>query len=227
MHQAFVDDERRLVMHVLSKGAIAVSRRSSAAIVALRAGEGCVAFTLVDPSVPWREVPLSEVPRGYAAVFDAGDGVAYAGHGAGRSQSTSDTARQSTFGDLAALFAAEAVAGNIAPGVLGDHPGRAYKPSAEILPHLPLSGAATQSKLRTCASHKEGLSYRKAEVAACAAYIAGAYRAHPLAPLWCDFNAAKAALPAAVYEEGCALRDALVEKLAAKYATHGAPAPAE
>lgn len=36
--------------------------------------------------------------------------------------------------------------------------------------------------MRTCASHKEGLSYRKADIAACAAYIEGAYKLHPLAP---------------------------------------------
>ena len=215
--KAFVNDETRQVMHVLSKGAVAVSRRESAVIVALRAGEGCVVFTLVDPSCPWRESALADVPADYQAVFDAGDGVVFAGHGAGRAQSTSETARQSTFSELAGLFAREGIAGNLAPGVLGDNPGRAYKPSAEILPHLPLDGAATRSMMRTCASHKEGLSFRKADVAACAQYVQGAYKAHPLAPLWCDFNLVRGHLPDADYEEGVAMRDALLAALSLKY----------
>ena len=219
--KAFVNDETKQVMHVLSKGAVAVSRRESSVIVALRAGEGCVVFTLVDPACPWRESALADVPVSYESVFDAnyGDsgGVVFAGHGAGRAQSTSETARQSTFGELAAEFAKNDVVGNLAPGVLGDNPGRAYKPSIEILPHLPLDAAATRSMMRTCASHKEGLSYRKADIAACAAYIEGAYKSHPLAPLWCDFNLVKDRLSDGAYEEGCAMRDALLASLALKY----------
>ena len=216
--KAFVDDGRRLVMHVLSKGAVAVSRRASAVIVALRAGEGCVAFTLVDPTCPWREVTLEEARAlAYAPVTDAGDGVVFAGHGAGRAQSTSETARRSTFEGMADFFRRVGIVANVAPGVLGDNPEMAYKKSAEILRHLPLNLARTQTMLRTLVSHKEGLSFNKAQVAACAKHICDTYTLDPLAPLWCDFNLVRGHIPEEVYADGCRRRDEVFAALEAKF----------
>jgi len=222
--KAFVNDERREVMHVLSKGAIALSRRASAAIVALRAGEGCVAFTLVDPACPWREATLREAQEaralGYAPVLlstEAEAGIVLAGHGAGRAQSTSETSRTSTFAGIAAYYRRHDVVGNLAPGVLGDNPEVAYKPSAEVTKHLPLGIARTVARLRTCVSHKEGMTYKKAERAACAAHIRAAVDSDPMAPLWCDFNLVQDLLTPEEYADGCARRDALFAALDAKY----------
>ena len=216
--KAFVNHKERTVMYVLSKGAVAVSRRESAIIVALRAGEGCVVITLVDPTCEWREVALEEARSlAYDVVLDAEGGVVFAGHGAGRSQSTSETARRSTFRGLAEYFARKGIVGNIAPGVLGDNPEMAYKPSSEILPHLPLDIARTHSMLRTCVAHKEGITFRKADQVACAEYIRSVTLTDRLAPLCCDYNLVRAHLTDAEYEDGCKRRDAIIEALVEKW----------
>ena len=62
-------------------------------------------------------------------------------------------------------------------------------------------------------------AYKREDVAACAAYVAGAYKAHRLAPLWCDFILVRDGLSTGAYDEGCAMRDRLVEELAVKYAS--------
>ena len=217
--KAFINDSEKTVMYVLSKGAIAIDRHGSSGIVALRAGEGCVVFTLVDATCPWREATLREAGElNYKPVFDAGDGVIFAGHGAGRSQSTSETARQSKFADIAAFFEKNEMVGNIAPGVLGDNPEVAYKPSSEILPKLPLSIACTSSLLKTRVSHKEGITYKKAMTCACGEYIesAGANKSE-FASLWCDYNLVKSAIKPETYDAGCAMRDQLMARLESKY----------
>ena len=214
--KAFVNDAEKTVMYVLSKGAIAIDCRGSAGIVALRAGEGCVVFTLVDAACAWREASLREATElDYMPVFDAGDGVVFAGHGAGRSQSTSETARQSKFEDIAAFFEKNEMVGNIAPGVLGDNPEVAYKPSSEILPKLPLSIACTSSLLKTRVSHKEGISYNKALTCACAKYIE--HNTSEFAPLWCDYNLVQSVIEPSAFEKGCAERDSLMARMESKY----------
>lgn len=216
--KAFVNDAERKVMYVLSKGAIAIDRFASAGIVALRAGEGCVLFTLVDESCPWREVLLVEAAKkDYEPVMDAGEWVVFAGHGAGRAQSTSATARESNFGDIVDFFERNDMVGNIAPGVLGDNPARAYKPSSEILPGLPLAISCTSTMLKTRVSHKEGLAYSKPVVCACAQYVAENYERHEYFPLWCDFNLLQGQIPKEVFEDGCARRDNLLAALSEKY----------
>ena len=214
--KAFVNDAEKTVMYVLSKGAIAIDMRGSSGIVALRAGEGCVVFTLVDAACAWREASLREAAElDYRPVFDAGNGVVFAGHGAGRSQSTSETARQSKFEDIAAFFEKNEMVGNIAPGVLGDNPEVAYKPSSEILPKLPLSVACTSSLLKTRVSHKEGISYNKALTCTCAKYIES--NTSEFAPLWCDYNLVQSVIEPEAYHKGCAERDALMAKLECKW----------
>ena len=216
--KAFVDDERKLVMHVLSKGAVAVPRQAAAVIVALRAGEGCVAFTLVDPECPWREASLEEARSlGYESVLDAGDGVVFAGHGAGRAQSTTETERQSTFKGMADFCQCHGIVANVAPGVLGDNPEIAYKPSTDILCHLPLDIARTQTMLRTRVSHKEGITFKKAPSVAFGAHVTATYQDHELAPLWLDWNLARAHISDAVYEDGCRKRDEIFATLSAKF----------
>ena len=215
--KAFVNDEEQKVMYVLSKGAIAIDRRSSSGIVALRAGEGCVVFTLVDPSCKWREMKLVDaVPLHYTPVFQA-DGVAECGHGAGRSQSNTKTEQASTFVDLQRYFDEQKVVANIAPGVLGDNPEKAYKPSSEILPLLPLDIAHTKSMLRTRVSHKEGLVFKKGLVADCAEFVKTYFNRTPLSPLIMDFNLVKDGIGEEVYAMGCQRRDEIMAELELKY----------
>lgn len=222
--KAFVNESERKIMYVLSKGAIAVDRHSSSAIVALRAGEGCIVFTLADPTCPWKEVPLDQIrTRGFDAfeqVFpDATnrEDVLFAGHGAGRSQSASATARGSTFDDMAAFFARNEMVANIAPGVIGDNPEIAYKSTAEILPHLPLHKACTTSTLRTRVSHKEGLSFKKAETADCAEYAQRAYSQTRMGSLWMDWNLIRSNMTDELFATVTAERDALFASLHARY----------
>jgi len=66
--------------------------------------------------------------EGYTTVHHA-DGVIYSGHGAGRSQSTTKTAKASTFDDLMAFYNEADVVGNVAPGVLGTIQGSRTTPS--------------------------------------------------------------------------------------------------
>ncbi|KAI3432553.1 hypothetical protein D9Q98_004102 [Chlorella vulgaris] len=220
--KSFVNDADRTVMYVMSKGAIAVSRRASSAIVALRAGEGCVAFTLVDPCCPWREVPTAQAAAlGYTPVLEANGGIVFAGHGAGRTQSATQTEKQSSFQDLEEFFEQHDMVGNIAPGVLGDNPAKAYKPSAEILQHLPLDDACTWSYLRTRVAHKEGLCYKRHVVEQCAAHIqATDYEANRLLALVHDLNLVRGAVPEDEMERRVAKRDEVMGQLEAKYRPH-------
>ena len=169
--KAYVNDESKEVHYVLSKGAIAMTRRASASIVALRAGDGCYVWTLADQSCPWREVEMREaIAKAYTPVFKT-DGVIFSGHGAGRSRSTNKTAAMSTFDDIAQFFKDAGVIGNIAPGVLGDNPRIAYNDVPTIVKHLPLEIACTKSQLRTRVAHKEGISFQKGICDNCARFI--------------------------------------------------------
>lgn len=216
--KAFVNDARQEVLYVLSKGAISIDRRASSAIVALRAGEGCVAFTMVDPACSWREVSLAEATRrAYQTVFDAGGGVIFAGHGAGRSQGTNVTARQSTFEEMETYYAEQGMVANIAPGMLGDNPVRAYKPSAEILQQLPLKEACTTSLLRTRVSHKEGMTFSKETTLSCAKFISSKYAASANHCVWCDFNLVRSAIDEDAFQKGSEARDARMEELERVY----------
>ncbi|KAL4854637.1 hypothetical protein ACK3TF_004569 [Chlorella vulgaris] len=209
--KSFVNDEDRTVMYVMSKGAIAVSRRASSAIVALRAGEGCVAFTLVDAAA-----------LGYRPVLEANGGIVFAGHGAGRTQSATQTEKQSSFQDLEDFFEQHDMVGNIAPGILGDNPAKAYKPSAEILQHLPLKDACSWSMLKTRVAHKEGLVYKRHITASCAAHIqATDYEANPLLSLIHDLNLVRGAVPEDEMERRVAKRDEVMASLENKFAGTG------
>ena len=215
--KAFVNDRDRQAMYILSKGAIAIDKRSSSGIVALRAGEGCVVFTLVEPSCPWREMKLVEaIALNYETVFQA-DGVIECGHGAGRTQSTSQTEKSSTFEELHQYFDTNRIVANMAPGVLGDNPTKAYKPSSEILPLLPLDIAHTQSMLRTRVSHKEGMVYKKQLMASCAEFVKQHYNQTELSPLIMDFNLVKDGIGEEIYALGCKNRDELMTRLEIKY----------
>lgn len=169
--KAFVNHSEQTVLFVLCKGSVAMTKRASASIVALRAGEGCYVWTMVDSDCPWQEMSVAEaVHLGYRIVYEA-DGVVFSGHGAGRSQGTGVTARESTFEDVMAFYLEEGIVGNIAPGILGDNPRKAYKDVTKIMAELPLHLACTKSQLRTKVSYKEGLSYKKREIEQCADYI--------------------------------------------------------
>lgn len=217
--KAFVNHRDRQVLTLACKGAIAVSRRGACAVVALRAGEGCVLFLLADPSCPWEEASVAEAAalEGYEAVTEA-DGVVMAGHGAGRRQSASKTSGASTFEDMAEYFRSVDVVANVAPGVIGDNPRLAYKPSAEVLPALPLAEAVSWSMLRTRVSHKEGISMRLEEIRRCAEHVRSAdLAAQPLAALWHDINVCRRALPADLADERFEAAEALFAVLRNRY----------
>ena len=173
--KAYVNDGTKEVHYVLSKGAIAMTRRASASIVALRAGDGCYVWTLADQSCPWREVEMREaIAKGYTPVYRT-DGIIFSGHGAGRSRSTNKTAAMSTFDDVANFFKETGVIGNIAPGVLGDNPRIAYNDVPTIVKHLPLEIACTKSQLKTRVTHKEGIDFKKKTCDDCARFINAAW----------------------------------------------------
>jgi hypothetical protein len=169
--KAYINEESKEVHYVLSKGAIAMTKRASASIVALRAGDGCYVWTLADQSCQWKEVDIRvALSKGYKITYKT-DGVIFSGHGAGRSRSTNKTAAMSTFDDLADFFETNGIAGNIAPGVLGDNPRIAYNDIPTIIKHLPLDIACTKSQLKTIVAHKEGITYTNKHNDDCARYI--------------------------------------------------------
>lgn len=169
--KAFVNHVSKEVLYVLCKGSIALSKRASAAIVALRAGDGCYLWTMVDASCNWEETEIKQaLVLNYKVVYEA-DGVIYCGHGAGRSQSTRETAEKSTFEDVMSWYAECGIVGNIAPGVLGDNPRIAYKDADAIIDELPIEDACTHSQLRTRVTYKEGISYNASAKASCAEFI--------------------------------------------------------
>lgn len=191
--KAYVNDETRQALFVLSKGAIAMTKRASASIVALRAGDGCFVWTLADASCPWYEERIqnavAKVHSGYETVYNSPD-IIYSGHGAGRAQATSKTAAASTFADVDAFYRETNVVGNIAPGVLGDNPRIAYNPVPTILAHLPLDIATTHSRLATCVTYKEGIvTWPKTHVEDCAEYIVSQWPdASDNKKMWMDLN---------------------------------------
>jgi hypothetical protein len=212
--KAYVNDETREVHYVLSKGAIAMTKRASASIVALRAGDGCYVWTLADQSCPWREVPIREAlsRANYTPVYTT-DGVIFSGHGAGRSHSTTKTADMSTFEDVGNFFKSHNVIGNIAPGVLGDNPRIAYNDVPTIIKHLPLDIACTKSQLKTRVAHKEGITYNKKHCVDCAKYIESIWEtATDAQKLWYDLNLCQNHLKN--YTEMSKERDEVLERMA-------------
>lgn len=161
--KAFANEDTRQVVYILSKGAISVTTRASSSIVALKAGEGCVAFVLSNPENQWKEVTMQEssklVGDGYEVNPEHStwnDSILFAGHGAGRKQATSITENEYKFDDLVEYFGERGVIANIAPGVLGDHPS-GYKDVSEIISKLPLGISTSHSYMKTLVSYKEGL----------------------------------------------------------------------
>lgn len=214
--KAYINDVSKEVHYVLSKGAIAMTRRASASIVALRAGDGCYVWTLADQSCPWREVDIRvALSKGYTPVYVT-DGVIYSGHGAGRSRSTNKTAAMTTFDDLGNFFRETDVVGNIAPGVLGDNPRIAYNDVATIVKHLPLDIACTKSRLRTRVAHKEGITYTAKHCDDCARYINKMWStATDEEKLWYDINLCQKYLDD--YKGKDAERNAILERIAKEY----------
>ena len=159
--KTFVYHEAREVIHILFKGAVALSSRSDVGIVALRAGEGCVLFVLDDPSAKWVEVSNRADYSGYTQVFELEHtDLCFAGHGAGRNGSATATRKRSSYLEMIAYYNKVGFIGNLSPNVIGDNPEIAYKPPAEIMAKLPLDVAVFHTTLKTLVNHKEGLSYR-------------------------------------------------------------------
>lgn len=203
--KAFVNDTMKEALFILSKGAIAMTKRASASIVALRAGDGCFVWTLADLTCQWREEDIqsaiAKVNQGYTVVHSCPD-VIYSGHGAGRSRGTAKTAGMSTFEDIVAFYEETGVVGNVAPGVLGDNPRIAYNDVPTIMKHLPLDIACTQSCLKTMVSFKEGISYHKHSMKLCADYILEHWpTATDDRKLWLDINVCQQFMDKAIYTQ--------------------------
>ena len=125
----------------------------------------------------------------------------------------------STFEEIQGYFEDVGVVANIAPGVLGDNPKVAYKPSSEILEHLPLWEAASWSMLKTRVSHKEGISFKLDEVERCSRYIQGVDLAEtPLAPLWHDIAVCRRVMPEQEADRRAAAAEDLFAKLKGVFA---------
>jgi hypothetical protein len=175
--KAYVSDEEKKVLFVMSKGAIAMTKRASASIVALRAGDGCYVWTLADPTCTWYEQQVQDAvtkvkEQGYTPVHET-PAVVYSGHGAGRARASTKTAAMSSFADVTAFYEEQGIVGNVAPGVLGDHPRIAYNDVPTILSHLPLHLAKTKSQLATRVTYKEGIvTWPKTLNEQCGDYIA-------------------------------------------------------
>ena len=200
--KAFVNDTTKEALFILSKGAIAMTKRASASIVALRAGDGCFVWTLADLSCQWREMDIqSAIEKRYTIVHSSPD-IIYSGHGAGRSRGTAKTAEISTFKDVVAFYEETGVVGNVAPGVLGDNPRIAYNDVPTIMKHLPLDIACTQSHLKTMVSFKEGITYQKRSMKLCADYILEHWpTATEDRKLWLDINVCQQSMDKAVYTQ--------------------------
>jgi hypothetical protein len=214
--KAYINDESKEVHYVLSKGAIAMTRRASASIVALRAGDGCYVWTLADQTCPWKEVDIRvALSKNYKPVYKT-NGVIFSGHGAGRSRSTNKTAAMSTFDDLADFFDTHNIAGNIAPGVLGDNPRIAYNDVPTIIKHLPLDIACTKSLLKTRVAHKEGITYTNKHNDDCGRYINKVWEtSSDEKKLHYDLNLCQRYLTN--FEDKAKERDAIVERMATEF----------
>jgi hypothetical protein len=218
----FVNDAMRTVLFVVKKGAIAMTRRSAASIVALRAGDGCLLWTLADPTCATYETPLAEGvskirDEGFTQVYDSPD-VLFAGHGAGRARPTSQTAKMSTFKTVVAFHDAQGMVGNISPGLLGDNPECAYNDVHVVKQSLPLSEACTMSQLKTLVAFKEGICYMPRDNEACAAYIRETWRTStPAEKLTLDLNLVQRILGESVYVDMAAERDQILRDFCARF----------
>jgi hypothetical protein len=223
--KAYAHHAARAVLFVMSKGAVSMTRRAAAAIVALRAGEGCYVWTMADAGCPWVEVDVAAAAalvaeRGYAPVPEARGDVVYSGHGAGRARATGQTARMSSFDDVVAFYEAHDVAGNVAPQLLGDNPAKAYNDVATIKAKLPLGRACTHGWLRTRVSYKEGIvqPFQKREIAACGEFIHKHWDgADDVRRAWFDYGVSRAGLGAGRIAQMDAQRAAWLEAMDAKY----------
>jgi hypothetical protein len=108
--------------------------------------------------------------KNYETVYECDD-IVFSGHGAGRSQSTHKTMKQSTFKDVYDFYKEYNVVGPINPAIIGDNPRTAYKEVETVLKELPLHLACTSSKLRTRVTHKEGISFIQKNKVDCAEFI--------------------------------------------------------
>jgi hypothetical protein len=218
--KAFVNHDDKTILFVACKGAIAVTKRASAAIIALRAGEGCLVFLLADATCPWMEMDISSAVKllsdGYFPVYKT-DGVVFAGHGAGRRQSTTKTENMSSFQDIAQYFKDAEIIANIAPGILGDNPKIAYRSSEDIIPHLPLDIAASWSFLKTLVSHKEGISFKIDTIRKCAEHISAIPITDSIEMVHHDINVVRRVMDKAEADDRFAASERVFARLKNKY----------
>ena len=153
----FVDHQHQQKIFIMCKGAIAISRKASCGIVALRCGDGCMIFNMCDPEANWEEVSSDSLFPTYDTIYDlTATDIILTGHGAGRRCSATSTWKKSSYRGLLDYYSEMEVIGNLSPNVLGDDPRSAYKSLDQIIPHLPLDEALSSSTLRTFSKPQRG-----------------------------------------------------------------------
>ena len=195
-----------------------MTKRASASIVALRAGEGCIVWTLVNMNCDWIEnqirLAVDKVNCGYAVVTSSPD-VIYSGHGAGRSRATKQTEKLSSFSDIVVFCEEQEMCANIAPGLLGDHPRIAYNNVETVMSHLP-QDTCTKSQLKTRVSYKEGIAdhWKKDIINKCASYILEAWStASDERKLWFDLIVSQGGLEKDEFNKMLKEQDEIYEKM--------------
>ena len=163
--KTFVNHSTKKYINILSKGAIALSRKHDIGIVALRAGDGCDMFILNDSSAQWEESDYSfreecKKKEEYTQIFNLDEtDILFAGHGAGRTGSATGTRKKSSYEQMITYYQSKNFIGNLSPNVLGDNPEIAYKSPEEIRKKLPIKEAIYYTNLKTLVNHKEGIDH--------------------------------------------------------------------
>ena len=161
--KCFVDHSTQKKIFVMCKGSIAISKRASCGIVALRAGDGVAVLTMLDPNAKWVECDLRNLSlvKDYQLIHDLSEtDIQLMGHGAGRSGSATQTWKNSEYSKMIEYYELHGIYGNLSPNVLGDNPEIAYKPVDEVMKYIPVDIANSFDLLRTRVNHKEGIDHR-------------------------------------------------------------------
>lgn len=162
--KCFYQEEEKKKIYVMCKGSIAISRRASCGIVALRAGDGVAVLAMLNPSAKWIEADMKDLEKlaDYEVIHDLSQtDIALMGHGAGRAGPANQTWKNSAYEAMIAYYEKKEIYGSLSPNVLGDNPEIAYKNVNEVRKYLPEQEALSFDLLVTRVNHKEGIDMRK------------------------------------------------------------------
>ena len=134
---AFVDHQNKRALVVVKKGSIAMSRGCGIGFVALSAGIGCVSFIRNQPDVTYIETTLQTalncINQGYTIdTMTSTTDIETYGHGAGRTQSTSKSAKETSMAQIDAHARDNNYISNRGCGAYGDGPISYRNPNLEI-----------------------------------------------------------------------------------------------